>query len=150
MKCLQTYFSKIPTDCNFSFPLPVKRFQESELWYCSKRSLGKNAIGKMMKDIIEKAKLQRLYTNHCARVTVVSNLRDAGFEAQDIAAVTGHKRTASVERYVRQKRDDEKRSVSQILNESMRSAVEKTLHQQSPTKRLKTNETVQLDEPSVQ
>ena len=103
-----------------------------------------------MKDISEKAKLQRLYTNHCVRVTVVSNLRDAGFEAQDIAAVTGHKSTASVERYVRRKRDDEKRSVSQILNESLRSLAEKTLHQQSPAKRFKTNETVNHDEPTVQ
>ena len=100
-----------------------------------------------MKDISEKAKLQRLYTKNCVRVTVVSNLSDAGFEAQDIEAVTGHKRTASVERYVRRKRDDEKRLVSQILNESMRSAA---LHQESPAKRFKTNETVQHDEPTVQ
>lgn len=77
-----------------------------------------------MKSISENAKLKKIYTNHCLRVTVVSTLRDNGLQSNDIAAVTGHKNVQSVERYVRRKKDGEKRSYSQMLNTSLLSVKE--------------------------
>ena len=77
-----------------------------------------------MKSISEKAKFKKIYTNHCLRVTVVSTLRDSGLQSNDIAAVTGHKNVQSVERYVRRKKDGEKRLYSQMLNTSLLSVEE--------------------------
>ena len=117
--CLEKYLSKIPENCDFLLPMPLKKPSDDGIWYCSKRSLGKNTIGKMMVDISKAANLGKRYTNHCVRVTVVSNLRDNGVQPADIAAVTGHKNINSVEKYVRRKRDAEKENVSTILSNSM-------------------------------
>jgi len=117
--CLKLYLSKISPECNLLFPLPLKKYRTKTFWYCEKRSLGVNSIGSFMKSISEKAKLKKIYTNHCLRATVVSTLRDNGLQSNDIAAVTGHKNVQSVERYVRRKNDGEKRSYSQMLNTSL-------------------------------
>lgn len=117
--CLRSYISKIPKECTYLFPLALKKPTTNGIWYCERRSLGKNAIGKMMSDISQSAMLRYRFTNHCVRVTVVSNLKNSGMEAEDIAAVTGHKNVHSVERYVRRKRDSEKERVSAILCNSL-------------------------------
>ena len=119
VSCLRLYLSKIKPDCNLLFPIPLKKYRDQTFWYCEKRSLGVNSIGSFMKRISEKAKLKKIYTNHCLRVTVVSTLRDSGLQSNDIAAVTGHKNVQSVERYVRRKKDGEKRLYSQMLNTSL-------------------------------
>ena len=73
----------------------------------------------MMSDVSKAANLGKQYTNHCVRVTVVSNLRENGLQPADIAAVTGHKNVHSVEKYVRRKRDAEKENVSTMLCNSL-------------------------------
>lgn len=76
IQALKLYLTKIPKDCNFLFPIPCEKFKGQQLWYCSHRALGVNSIGSFMKIISLKANLNRIYTNHCVRVSVVSNLRD--------------------------------------------------------------------------
>lgn len=119
VKCLELYLEKMCDDCDNLFPMPLKIKNDSSIWYSSKRPLGKNAIGNMMKDISKSANLNRIYTNHCVRVTVINNLRDQGLAVNDIAAVTGHKNVTSVERYVRRKTESEKRNVSQMLSKPL-------------------------------
>jgi len=124
VKCLKLYFERMNDDCEYLFPMPLKGGNDNidnPSWYSSKRPLGKNSIGNMMKEISKNAHLNKLYTNHCVRVTVVNNLRDQGLGAHDIAAVTGHKNVNSVERYVRRKTDSEKRNISDMLSNPLNS-----------------------------
>jgi integrase len=57
-----------------------------------------------MKRISEAAGLSNVYTAHCVRATVVTELHDAGYSTETIAKVTGHKQAASVERCIRRGR----------------------------------------------
>lgn len=122
VRCLELYFEKMQDDCENLFPMPLKVSNDNPIWYSSKRPLGKNTIGDMMKEISKSANLNKIYTNHCVRVTVVNNLRNQGLTSNDIAAVTGHKNINSVDRYVRRKTDSEKRTVSQMLSNPLVSA----------------------------
>ena len=47
----------------------------------------------MMQTISEKAELPVKYTNHCIRATAITKLSRAGVEANNIAALRGHKST---------------------------------------------------------
>ena len=48
-----------------------------------------------MRTISEKAKLNKIYTNHCVRVSVVNELDSNGFTNEQICSVTGHKNLIS-------------------------------------------------------
>jgi len=109
----QLYKSKCKQTNVHLFPMPMSKWNESQ-WYCDKRNLGKDKLGVMMKDISRVAGLQKTYTNHCLRVTVVSELNAQGFQPDQISSVTGHKTTDSLTRYVR-RRDAEKRHISDAL-----------------------------------
>lgn len=113
LAALQLYFSKLPNN-NYLFPQVVKD-KNAKSWYCEKRSLGKNNLGQMMQTISKKAKLTQMYTNHCIRVRVVSELHHKGFSSEDICSVTGHRSTGSVRHYVRVQRDQQKRKLSEAL-----------------------------------
>ena len=129
VKCLELYLEKMTDDCENLFPMPLKLSNDNPCWYSSKRPLGKNSIGNMMKEISKNAHLNIIYSNHCVRVTVVNNLRNQGLTSNDIAAVTGHKNVNSVDRYVRRKTDSEKRNVSQMLSNSLVPGCSSTVHE---------------------
>ena len=114
VKSLEIYLEKIPESCTHLFPQPVKN-KKASAWYCEKRSLGKNPLGEMMQTISKAAGLSRMYTNHCVRVSVVSELHQQGFSAEDICTVTGHRSTGSVRNYVRIQKDHQKRKISEAL-----------------------------------
>jgi integrase len=118
VEALLLYFSKMPENVESLFPLPIKIDTKKKIWYSEKRQLGKDALGKMMKNISESAKTSKIYTNHCVRVTVVSELAEKGFSSMEIASVTGHKSVESVSRYVRKQRDSEKHKISAALLDS--------------------------------
>ena len=50
----------------------------------------------MMKNISRSTGLSRVYTNHCVRVTVVTELKEQGFSNDEIASLTGHKSSVSL------------------------------------------------------
>lgn len=60
-----------------------------------------NTLSSLMKSIADSAGLSKPYTAHCVRATVVTELHDAGFPLENIARVTGHKSSTSVEKYIR-------------------------------------------------
>lgn len=91
------YLSKIPSGCKNLFPKPKKVGKVD--WYQSKQVIGKTLLGTMMKTISKDAKLSKEYTNHCIRPTVVTNLREDGFDRVEVCAITGHKCEKSIERY---------------------------------------------------
>ena len=61
-----------------------------------------------MTKLSEKANLSKKYTNHCVRVTTVTNLKRKGYSDEDIAYVTGHKNVLSIARYNRVPKTDER------------------------------------------
>lgn len=74
----------------------------------------------MMKTISLGASLSSVYTNHCVRVTVVTNLKESGFSNDDIAGITGHKSTESVRRYIRKRKDQDKQKISDVLQNQLK------------------------------
>lgn len=59
--------------------------------------------------------LSKKYTNHSIRVTVVTSLYEAGWDNTKIQSVTGHRTSASVDRYKRLRSDDSKFEASEVL-----------------------------------
>ena len=66
----------------------------------NKEAIGKKTLGVMMKEVSEKAKLSRIYTNHQIRKTTATGLRRSGFTLEQIAHVTKHKNLDSLKHYV--------------------------------------------------
>lgn len=122
VSAFKLYKSKCPVNNDNLFPMPKKTSKNDRYWYCESRGLGKNAIGIMMRTISEKAKLNKIYTNHCVRVSVVNELDSNGFTNEQICSVTGHKNLTSVDKYKRQ-RDSEKRKISDAITESFNEEV---------------------------
>ena len=54
-----------------------------------------------MSNISEKAELSKRYTNHCIRVTGITNLSQANFNMKQIMSVSGHKSVNSLALYQR-------------------------------------------------
>lgn len=117
VNCFRLYLSKIPDTNSHLFAMPNINFNSSsKSWYTNSRNVGKDALGKFMKIISHEAQLSKIYTNHCVRVTVVSELHQQGFKNSEIAQITGHKNSESVERYIRQTRDEGRRKLSNALS----------------------------------
>ena len=71
--------------------------------------LGHSILQDMMSRLSVKANLSKRYTNHCVRATVVTTLKDVGYDNHEICAITGHHSIASVQSYDRLERAGSKR-----------------------------------------
>ena len=125
VKKLKEYLQKLPcTKDNCLFPGVKKDGSFSNITV-----LGKDKLGNFMKTLSKAAGLDTVYTNHCLRVTGINMLHDAGMTSEEIASVTGHKDTGSVQRYLR--RNDRKLiRASDILSQSDASTGTQQLQQQ--------------------
>ena len=99
VKTMRLYLSKIPTGCKSLFPKPKK--DASKECVLSETVCLQTLLGTMMTQISNDAGLSKKYASHCIRSTVVTNLRDDGFERNEVCAITGHKNEKSIERYDR-------------------------------------------------
>ena len=81
----------------------------------TKEVVGKNPLGTMMKEISEKARLSRVYTNHQIRKTTATGMKESGFSLQQIANVTKHKNLDSLRHYVSEPTLKEKESYNEGL-----------------------------------
>ena len=70
----------------------------------------------MMVEILKRAQLSRIYTNHCIRATTISALSHAGFEARHIMTASGHRNETSVKNYVRDTTSEQKRQMSSSIS----------------------------------
>ena len=66
----------------------------------NREAIGKNMLGSLMKDISEKAKLSKIYTNHQIRKTTATGMHKSGFTLEQISHVTKHKNLDSLKHYV--------------------------------------------------
>ena len=70
------------------------------------------------------ANLSKSYTNHCIRATVATVLNRQGVDLLKIMSVTGHCNVKSLESYINEPTDNERRTLSAACN------VELSLHPQ--------------------
>lgn len=124
VQAMKLYLSKIPSESKSLFPRPRQEYVAD--WYYPKQCLGKTVLGKMMPQISKDAKLSKLYTNHSIRATVVTNLREEGFERNEVCAITGHKNEKSIEKYDRSIRERTLKKMSTSLGEKRRKVENKS------------------------
>ena len=102
VKSFYLYTEKLHPDNNSLWQRPAKNFpkDESKPWF-EKTTVGHNTHEKFMSTISTKANLSKRYTNHCIRVTGITNLTRANFNVKQIMAVSGHKSVESLALYQR-------------------------------------------------
>lgn len=123
-ECIDLYLEKIEeskrkegVESSVVFLRPrVRGLQQS--WYFAKQVVGVNTLGNMMRSLSQAAGLSKLYTGHCVRVTVTTELKDAGVSLHDIGTITGHKSESATNRYIRRnkKRDSEMAGLSHTIS----------------------------------
>ena len=69
----------------------------STVFYYGK--MGHNKIDSFVGEVCDLVGTQKRYTNHCLRVTAVTNLSRQNFNNKQIMSITGHKSSASLEIY---------------------------------------------------
>ena len=68
-----------------------------------------------MARISETCSLSKTYTNHCVRSTYIRTLKDAGFQNDEVCALTDHKYERSIAQYDRRQNDRVLNKMSTIL-----------------------------------
>lgn len=77
----------------------VRSASSSKPWFKSNK-VGVNKLGKLMKDMAEKAGLENpKLTNHSARKTMIQTLSEKGVPPSHIAQLSGHRNLKSIENY---------------------------------------------------
>ena len=84
-----------------------------DVWF-ENRVLCIHKIDNKMEDISREAGLHEIFTNHCLRATCGTVLSDAGVEARNVMAVTGHRNEGSIKSYVRDPSMDQRASMCKI------------------------------------
>ena len=88
-----------------------------EVWY-GMQHIGKNTLGKFMKQVSINCNLSRVYTNHSIRVTGITVLTRQQFSASEIMSITGHKSVQTLTNYQRTQ-DKKKIEMGVVIHQSM-------------------------------
>ena len=91
---------------------------EDPVWY-DNVPVGTHPLESFMRKLSESAGLSKMYTNHCIRATVITNLDNAGFEARHIRAVSGHKSDETIKSYAVRCPDSKKKEMSDALSSKL-------------------------------
>ena len=131
-RALSLYISKLNPKCEALFQQPRRDWSESvtyNIWY-ENRPLGVNSLGNMMKEISTKAKLSKVYTNHCVRATAITLWSEAGLSDRHICHISGHRNPNSLQHYNSRPSSTRLRKCSDILSCALQGANQTT--QKSP------------------
>ncbi|ROL52289.1 hypothetical protein DPX16_1905 [Anabarilius grahami] len=105
---LEKYLSKIPPDAKTLYLQPKRRFAANDsIWYSSV-PLGVNQLSNMLPRLCKEAGTLSSYTNHSIRATTIQKLSDAGLQAREIIAVSGHRREKAQTKEKKSKRERDK------------------------------------------
>ena len=89
-------------DAPFYLAINHRRKPNDKVWYLD-RPLGKNEIGKFLKDAFAAAKLddtnKKKVSNHSVRKTIVGRLLEADVQPNFVAQLSGHKNLKSLDSY---------------------------------------------------
>ena len=115
---LKLYLQKLSqkSDVFYTRHRTSKSFKINDQTWYTEAALGVNTLGHMMKRISKRLNLEKEYTNHSIRATVVTNLSAAGLESREIMRVTGHKCERSLISYDRLDSAAQKRKACEILS----------------------------------
>ena len=107
VRAFENYTTKLHPDSNDLWQKPKKKFPKDidKPWY-DKVKVGHNTHEKFMSTVSEECNLSKRYTNHCLRVTGITNLSRGNFNAKQIISVSGHKSLDSLAIYQRVKNDE--------------------------------------------
>ena len=116
VKSLEKYLSKLHPKCSAFFQRPQTNVREDDpVWYAN-APVGKNKLGGMIKQMSKAAGCSQVYTNHCVRATVCTELNRSGIPDRDICSVTGHKRVESLQSYINTPSTVQRQHMSNILH----------------------------------
>ena len=115
VRCFEVYLEKLSANCDRVFYQSLRNWATSPEWYNPKLPMGVNTIANLMQRISKEAGLSQVYSSHCIRPTVVTNMFNQSLQAEDIQNITGHKNKNSVERYMKHVSDDKKMEYSTAL-----------------------------------
>ena len=117
VKSFKLYLEKLNPGCVSFYQTPnMQGFKKSGIWYKS-CPMGVNAIGGKMADLSKKAKLSRVYTNHCLRATAATILGHKGAIGREIIAFTGHRHEHSLLPYIEAPSETRKQEMSNYLHD---------------------------------
>ena len=100
METFILYLSKLNPKRNELWQRPKAAITDpiNKPWY-ENQVVGRDPLNISMKLLSERAKLSRIYTNHCIRASVVTKLDQEGFEVRHIMVVNSHKSENSIKSY---------------------------------------------------
>ena len=107
IRSFENYVNNLNENIPNLWQQPLKSFPKdiTKPWYKSE-ALGHNTLEKFLGRLSDKNNLSEHYTNHCIRVTSVTNLTRANFSAKQIMSITGHKSIQSLTIYQKVKEDE--------------------------------------------
>ena len=115
VRSFENYINVLDNKVNFLWQRPKNKIPKQGMaWYIAKQ-VGHNTHEKFMGQLCKKVQLSQHYTNHCIRVSGVTNLRRGNFTSKQVMAVSGHKSVESLAIYQRV-HDDEKLMMGLCLN----------------------------------
>lgn len=129
------YMTKLNPNCNRMWQLVKNTFNDNDVSWFTARPIGINTLQKFLQQICKYCQLDKVYTNHCLRVSTISILSEI-FSENEVRAVSGHKTNSSLGIYKRL-RSDKFADMSDHLNSSINSAIlpiqQSTSHTIQPT-----------------
>ena len=110
VKSLDLYLAKLSPKCSAFFQQPLLN-PRSDCWYAV-QPIGINKLASWMTRMSKSANLSKSYTNHCIGATVLNR---QGVDLLKIMSVTGHRNVTSLESYINEPTDNERRTLSTAL-----------------------------------
>ena len=107
VRAFENYINKLNPKNNSLWQKPATNFpmDATKPWY-QNVTVGHNTHDKFMSKLCEELKLETRYTNHCIRVTGITNLKRSNFNAKQVMSVSGHKSVESLAVYERVQSDE--------------------------------------------
>ena len=134
VRSFENYVDLLDKKVNYLWQKPKSKIPKNGLpWYIPQK-VGHNTHEKFIGNISKEAKLSQHYTNHCIRVSGVTNLSRANFSAKQVMAVSGHKSVESLAIYQRV-HEDEKMMMDLCLTYSLIQPQNASLPEIQPTPR---------------
>ena len=106
VRSFENYISHLNSNCKSLWQEPLKKIKKDGPWY-KKIPLGHNTLEKFLGRLSVKCDLSEYYTNHCIRVSGITNFKRGKFTDKQIMSVSSNKSFSSLAVYERVK-DDEK------------------------------------------
>ena len=88
---LAKYLKRIPPGAKALYLQPRRGTVETDGFWFTAVPLGVNQLAQMLPRMCKEAGTHTSYTNHSLRATAIQKLSDAGLEAREIMAVSGHR-----------------------------------------------------------